>query len=218
MRLYVKGQAPNALKVLIFVAECGRTIDTEEIADARSPEFLRMNPFGTVPVLATDTGEFISESLTICRYLDDLWGRPGLFGGTANERLQVELWERRAELQLFIPGIEYVHHTHPAFAGMIKQQSAYADLLATRARAMLAAFEDRLGGSRYLAGDFFSMADITAFLGLSALVAFGAMEAPPAEPLARWLEEVGQRPSMGLLRAAAAQLSGGTASQIEVVS
>ena len=92
------------------------------------------------------------------------------------------------------------------------------DLLATRARAMLAAFEDRLGGSRYLAGDFFSMADITAFLGLSALVAFGAIEAPPAGPLARWLGEVGQRPSMGLLRAAAAQLSGGTASQIEVVS
>jgi glutathione S-transferase len=208
MRLHVKGQAPSALKVLIFIAECGRSIEPFEVTDTRSAKFLKLNPFGTVPVLETDSGEFITESLTICRYLDRLWGMPGLFGTGLRDRLQVELWERRADLLLFIPGIEYVHHTHPMFATMIEQQPGYADLLAKRLVKVLEVLEDRLSGSRYLAGETFSMADITAFLGVSAFAAFGAFEIPLTGPLRRWNDEVRKRPSMRLLDAVASQASG----------
>ena len=207
MRLFVKGAAPSALKVLIFIFECDRMIETEEVADISSPEFLRMNPFGTVPVLATDAGEFISESLTICRYLDELWDRPGLFGRESRDRLQIEQWERRAELLLFVPGIEYVHHTHPMFATLLDQQPAYVALAADRSRRALQVFEDRLRDSRYLAGEIFSMADITAFLGVGSFTAFGGFDLPTTGPLRRWNDEVSARPSMRILERIAAQMT-----------
>src|SRR5262249_21630569 len=116
MKLYVKTPAPSVLKGQIFLDECGHSLEEIEAEDTQSPVCLQINRFGTVPVLETDSGEMISQSLTICRYLDRQW-QTGLFGGTAEEQLQVELWERRAELLLYVPAIEYVHQMHPMFAG-----------------------------------------------------------------------------------------------------
>jgi len=65
MRLYVKTSAPSALKVLIFCDESGRSVEQVEVDDPRSTKFLGLNPFGTVPVLVTDSGRPIAESLTI---------------------------------------------------------------------------------------------------------------------------------------------------------
>src|SRR4051794_33212888 len=79
LKLHVKTPAPSALRVQVFLDECARSLEEVEVPDTRSPEFLKINPFGTVPVLETDLGEMISESLTICRYLDRQWDT-GLFG------------------------------------------------------------------------------------------------------------------------------------------
>jgi glutathione S-transferase len=206
MRLIIRPGAPSALKVTIFVAECGRAIETVDAGDLEPPELLRMNPFGTVPVLETDGGRFVSESLTICEYLDQIWGGVPLFGATDEERLQVRMWERRAELQLFIPAIDFGHHSHKMFAGVIAQHPEWARATAERSRRMLDLMEDRLGESRWLAGDTFSMADITAFLGYSAFLFFGAF-APAQGALGRWAADVGERPSFAPLRALTAQMS-----------
>jgi len=152
-----------------------------------------------VPVLETDSGEMISESLTICRLLDRQWPT-GLFGGTEGERLHVELWERRAELLLYVPAIEYVHQMHPMFASRVEQHPEWAKVLAERARRALAIFNERLEHTQFIGGDTFSIADITAFLGVSAFAAFGAVDLAEFPALARWAEAIGGRPSMARLR------------------
>lgn len=199
MKLYVKTPAPSALRVQIFLDECGRSLEEVEVPDTRSPEFLEINPFGTIPVLETRSGEMISESLTICRYLDRQWDT-GLFGKSEEERLSVELWERRAELLLYIPAIEYVHQVHPMFAGRIEQHPEWAKVLAARANDALAPFNEQLEKSRFIAGDTFSIVDITAFLAVSGFVAFGAIDLSQFAAVRRWASAVGTRPSMERLR------------------
>jgi len=199
MKLYVKIPAPSVLRVQIFLDECGQSLDEIEVEDTRSPAFLEINPFGTVPVLETDAGETISESLTICRHLDRQW-QTGLFGGTERERLEIELWERRAELLLYVPAIEYVHQMHPMFAGRIEQHPEWAKVLAERARRTLSIFNERLEQTQFIAGDSFSIADITAFLGVSAFAGFGVIDLAELPALARWAGAVGVRPSMERLR------------------
>jgi glutathione S-transferase len=200
MRLFIRTPAPSALKVLIFADECRRHLDTVEVADLMSPDFLAMNPFGTVPVLETNAGEFISESLTICRYLDQFWAA-GLFGGEARDEFEIELWERRAELRLFDPAIEYLHQTHPMFAETHKQQPDVATSLASRARSAMEVFDRQLQARRFIAGGRFSAADITGFLGVFTFASFGVVDLFPLIGLRRWFEEVAARPSMGRLQA-----------------
>jgi len=204
MKLHVKTPAPSVLKVQIFLDECAHSLEEIEVEDTRSSAFLKINPFGTVPVLETDSGDMISESLTICRLLDRQW-QTGLLGGTEGERLQIELWERRAELLLYVPAIEYVHQMHPMFVGRFEQHPEWAKVLAARTRQALAIFNGRLEETQFMAGDTFSIADITAFLGVSALAAFGAVDLAEFPALARWAEAIGSRPSMARLRTLAMQ-------------
>jgi len=199
VKLYVKTPAPSVLKVQIFLDECAHSLKEVEVPDTRSPEFLAINPFGTVPVLETDSGEMITESLTICRYLDRQWDT-GLFGEREDERLQVELWERRAELLLYVPAIEYVHQVHPMFAARVEQHPEWAKVLAARAGHALARFNEQLEKAPFIAGDAFSIADITAFLGISGFVAFGVTDLSQVPALERWAGAVSARPSMARLR------------------
>jgi len=199
MQLHVKSTAPSVLKVQIFLDECGQSLEKVEVTDTRSPAFLQINPFGTVPALETDFGEMISESLTICRYLDRQWDT-GLFGENESEQLQVELWERRAELLLCIPAIEYVHQMHPMFADHLEQHPEWGKVLAARTQCALPPFNEQLEAGQFIAGDSFSIADITAFLGVSALSAFGAIDISGHAALSRWAAAVGDRPSMERLR------------------
>jgi glutathione S-transferase len=198
MRLYVKNPAPSVLKVQIFADECGKVLEEVEVPDTRSREFRKINPFGTVPVLQTVSGEMVAESLIICRYLDRLWNC-GLFGDNEASALRVDLWERRADLLLYIPAVEYVHQTHPMFADRTEQHAEWAKVLAERAQAALGAFDRQLGKHEFLAGDRFSMADITDFLGISAFRAFRAIDLSECEAIRRWADGVGARPSMSRL-------------------
>jgi len=195
------GTVPNGLIArksgeLVFAT----STSSIEVADASSPDFLAINPFGTVPVLETEAGEHIAESLTICRFLDRQW-QTGLFGRSEQEQLHAELWERRSDLLLYSPAIEYVHQAHPMFAGHVDQHPDWARVLAERGRKAMAVFNRRLDEARFLAGDAFTMADITAFLGVSAFAGFGKIGLGQYTGLSRWSEEVGARPSMERLRA-----------------
>jgi glutathione S-transferase len=205
MRLYIRPIAPNALKVLIFTAERGIEIDTVDVDDLAPEEYGRVSPLRTVPVLETDTGLQITESLTICQYLDQLSPGPPLFGAGLEERTLVALWERRAELMLVQPAIEYGHHCQPMFAGRLTQYPDWARGNVEQCGRLIELMESRLGASRHLAGERFTMADLTAFLGFAGLIGWGAIEPPAGPALGRWLGEVRVRPSMAPLHALAAQ-------------
>ena len=114
------------------------------------------------------------------------------------------MWERRAELMLMNPAIE-MGIAQAMFAGRLEQFPDWARAHVARCGKMLALMEARLGECRFLAGERFTMADLTAFLGWAGLVGWRAIEPRPGPALARWLGEVGARPSMAPLRALAAQ-------------
>lgn len=205
MRLYIRPIAPNALKVLIFLAERGLEVETVDVGTLPPEDYGRISPLRTIPVLETDAGLAITESLTICQYLDSISpGRP-LFGEGAEERALIATWERRAELMLMNPAIEYGHHCQPMFAGRLEQFPDWARAHVEPCSKMLDLMEQRLAASRHLAGEGFTMADITAFLGIAGLVGWNAVDLRPGPALGRWLGEVSPRPSMAPVHALAAE-------------
>ncbi len=104
MRLYGENNpAPNPRKVRIFLAEKGIAVEQVRVPIMKrahkEPAFLKKNSLGQLPVLELDDGTCISESVAICRYFEELHPTPSLFGHTALERAQVEMWLRRAEFR-----------------------------------------------------------------------------------------------------------------------
>src|SRR5277367_5500046 len=107
MRLYNSNLAPNPRRVRIFLAEKGVTIPRIEVdlakLEHKTPEFSALNPFQTIPVLELDDGTRIAESIAICRYMEELWPEPNLFGLTPVEQGTIEMWQRQLEWRLLLP-------------------------------------------------------------------------------------------------------------------
>jgi glutathione S-transferase len=155
-----------------------------------------VNPFQLVPALELDDGSVIAESIAICRYLEELHPDPPLFGTTARERAEVEMWQRLAEFQLFYAIAQTFRHTHPAMREMENPQiPQWAEVNRGRALTAMARFDAALASRRYLAGETFSVADITGLIALD--FAKPARIAIPEDlvNLRRWRAEVSARPS-----------------------
>src|SRR5262245_3148623 len=156
MKLYSHALAPNPRRVRIFAAEKGIELAVQDIdilaGQSRRPEFLAKNPSGGVPVLELDDGSYLAESVAICHYLEGLHPEPNLFGRDLREQAQIEMWNRRMELELFAAIGRTVQNTSPIFQG--------------RSRAVvhqrLERMDRELNGQQFVAGDRFTIADITA--------------------------------------------------------
>ena len=161
MKLYSHALAPNPRRVRIFAAERGIELAVQDIdilaGQSRRPEFLAKNPSDGVPVLELDDGSYLAESVAICRYLEGLHPEPNLFGRDLREQAQIEMWNRRMELELFAAIGRTVQNTSPIFQG----RSAACGRPSTT----------RTDGSRaertaVVAGDRFTIADITALVAI----------------------------------------------------
>jgi glutathione S-transferase len=200
MRLYHSIHAPNARRVRMFMAEKGIEMELVPVdlakLEHRSEAFSAVNPFQLVPVLELDDGSEIAESMAICRYLEELQPAPPLFGSTPRERAEVEMWQRLAEFQLLFTVAQVLRHTHPAMREMESPQvPEWAESNRAKALTAMRRFDAALAGRRFLAGDVFSVADIT---GLVALDFTRPARLPIPEDLSnlcRWRDEVAARPS-----------------------
>ena len=109
MRLFDFRRAPNPRRARIFIAEKGLQIERINVDLYRmqqlSPEFLAINPLGTVPVLETDDGEYIAETLAICHYLEKLHPEPVLMGKSAAEQARVLMWNNVVEQHCVVTNI-----------------------------------------------------------------------------------------------------------------
>ena len=107
MKLYDLKTGTNTRRVRIFLAEKGLKLPTVEVdmmkGENKSPDYLAKNPMGTMPLLELDDGTVLAESVAICRYIEELHPEPPLFGTTPLERAQIEMWNRRMELELLRP-------------------------------------------------------------------------------------------------------------------
>ena len=119
-------ECPNPRRVRIFLAEKRVTLPIEEIEDIetglhRAPEFRAKNSLAQLPVLELDDGTTLTESVAICRYFEEMVPEPPLFGRSTIERAQVEMWNRRMEIELLLPTIDVFVHTHPFWQGKREQ-------------------------------------------------------------------------------------------------
>lgn len=191
--------APNPRRVRIFLAEKGLSLPLEDVSMRdrahKSPEFRAKNSLGQLPVLALDDGTHLSESVSICRYLEELYPRPALFGRTPIERATVDMWIRRIEMTVMTPvGAVWVH-THPFTARLGTQYQEWGEANRERYAKALAWLERELEGREFVAGADYSMADIIALTTVD-FARFIGMELP--EDVARvraWHARVSARPS-----------------------
>lgn len=201
MKLYDAGKAPNPRRVRIFFAEKGLTLPELVPVDLarlehRSPAFMRMNPAGSTPVLVLDDGTALSETMAICRYLEVLHPEPALFGRSAKEQAVIEMWNRRIEFGLALSAQAVFRHTHPAMAEMeVPQVPAWADANRPRVILNLAMIEQQLADNPFIAGQAFSVADITAGVSVD-LLRWARIPVPPdMTHLSAWHAALSARPS-----------------------
>jgi len=199
MKIYDSQAAPNPRRVRVFLAEKGIQVPMEPVdivaAVNRGAEFRKKNVTAGVPVLELDDGTYIAESVAICRYFEEIQPQPPLFGANAKERAVVEMWQRRIELNLLIPVADAFRQRHDFFKGRIRQVPAYAEVQKQNAEDALKWIDEDLAGRRFIAGDHYTIADITAMIAID----FGRVSkiaiAPDQKNLARWHAEVSARPS-----------------------
>jgi glutathione S-transferase len=199
MKIHESHNAPNPRRVRVFLAEKGIQVPFEEVdigkAVNREEEFRKKNPLATVPVLELDDGTCISESVAICRYFEELQPQPPLFGADAQQRALVEMWNRRMEFNILQPIADSFRQRHDFFKGRIRQLAEYAEVQRLNAEDGLDWLDRELAARRFIAGDQFSIADITAVVAID----FGRVSKIAIKPdqlnLARWHAEVSARPS-----------------------
>jgi len=200
MKLYNHFVAPNPRRVRIFAAEKGIDLTLVEIdilaEQSRTPEFLAKNSSGGVPVLELDDGSFLSESVAICRYLEGLHPEPNLLGRDLREQVDIERWNRRMEFELFAPIGRTFQNSNPIFQGRFKQFPEYGEAQRTVVYQRLERLDRELKGHRFIAGDRFTIADITALVAIDISGRLAEIKiAPELAHLTRWHATVSRRPS-----------------------
>lgn len=200
MKLFDLPGAPNPRRVRIFLAEKGLDVPVETVdvaaGENRAEEFLRdRNPFAGLPVLELDDGTCLSESVAICRYLEGLALEPPLLGIDPHDAAIVEMWNRRMEHELFRCVGDFFRHTAPFFASRYVQSPEVADEARRLARERLAWLDGVLAGRAWVAGERFSIADITALVAIDLGTASVFEIQPEQEHLLRWHAAVSCRPS-----------------------
>ena len=210
MKLYDFELAPNAQRVRVFLAEKGLEVPTEQLNVRDDDQFVEpftsMNPFHCVPFLELDDGKVIAESMSICRYLEELNPEPPLFGRTAEERAVIDMWLRRFELDAFIPMLHAVRNHVPMFAGRVlpgtRTDLPQLPVMVTRGKEMMEVFlarvEPHMAQNEFIAGPDFTIADITGYFTVRMTNAL-EMDLTTSYPaVTAWFAKVSQRPAFQL--------------------
>ena len=209
MKFYDCKTAPSPRRVRIFAAEKGLQLDTIEVDLGKGEQFVaefrEVNPDCTVPVLELDDGTRLTEVLAICQYLEELQPEPALIGQTAEQRAIAMMWALKIEqhglmacrdaFRNFAKGLKHNALTGPVRYDQIPE-------LAERGRKGVLVFlerlEQRLAQSEFVAGDYFSIADISALVLVDFAGWIKVSVPDDAENLQRWYDSVSSRPSAAL--------------------
>lgn len=204
MKIYDFEGLPNPARVRIALAEKGITDKVEFITvnvpngEHRKPEFLTKNPTASIPVLELDDGTTISECTAITEYLDHMFDGISLTGKTPKQRAIIHMMQRRGERNLLDAAVDYFHHATPGLGPELEtyQNREWGEKQRERALSGMRYFNTVLSAQPYIAGDSFSMADITVFAGL-AFADFAKIDIPlDLKNLRVWREHIAKRPSI----------------------
>jgi glutathione S-transferase len=208
IRLYQSTSSPNSRRVRIFLAEKGLSIPLVAVdlgkGEQHSEPYRAINPRRVVPSLVLEDGTAIGEVPAICLYIEETHPAPPLLGETAKEKAQVAMWERRVEQEGFAAVMEAIRNVAPGLKDRaIAGPHNYAQIpeLAERSRLRVEHFfadlDDRLGKVSFVAGDRFSVADITALVTVDFAAKAINFSIPEKQiSLKRWYDRISSRPSM----------------------
>jgi glutathione S-transferase len=200
MKLYDGGRAPNPRRVRVFLAEKGISVPLDEInlssMQHKSAAYTAINPLQRLPSLMLDEGTVITESIAICRYFEVLHPAPAMFGTGALEQAMVEMWSRRVEHNLLFPVTQVFRHLHPAMKAMeVPQIAQWGETNKTRVLDFLAILDRQLAVRPFVAGETYSVADITALVTVDFMKPARLALPPEHGNIRRWHAEVAARPS-----------------------
>lgn len=201
MKLYgAPKPAPNPRRVRMFLAEKGIALEETPVdlmaREHKSEAFRAKNSLGQVPTLELDDGSAISETVAICRYFEELHPEPSLFGRTALEKAQVDMWVRRVEFVLMQPVGAYWRHAHPRTAALIHQYKEFGESnRETYANAQRWLDGELADGRQFIAGEQISMADICALSTVDFAHWIGLPLDADRPHLTAWHERMRARPS-----------------------
>jgi glutathione S-transferase len=206
MKFYDCPTAPSPRRVRIFLAEKGVSLETKMVDLANGEQltdaFGAVNPHRTVPILELDDGTKLLDSTSICMYLEETFPDPNLMGRDAKERALIAMWQRDMETNGMMAIMECFRNSSRGFKSRAltgpvdyEQIPELAERGRQRVRHFFTELNSRLCGSEYVAGDRFTIVDITAFVAVEFSRAIREKVPEDAAHLQRWRDAVSARPS-----------------------
>ncbi len=202
MKLYTAPRAPNPRRVTMFMVEKNiTTIDLVNVdlnaQEHKGEAYRAISPLAKVPALELDDGRVLTETRAICTYLEGLYPEPNLMGNGFEERAFIEMADRRVEWNLMLGIANSVRHTHPGLS--VLEQPQFADFGQSQAQKVVVIaqwFDQLLQHQPWMAGERFTIADITAFCAIefAKLMKFNAGK-QGLTALQAWRDRVAERAS-----------------------
>ncbi|MDT0596205.1 glutathione S-transferase family protein [Glaciecola petra] len=199
MKIYDTKTAPTPRRVRMFLAEKGLEMDYVQVDLAKgenlSPEMRLKNPIAKIPVLELDDGTCISESDAICLYFETLHPNPPLMGNGALEKATVAMWQRQIDLCLFMQIGMCFQHSTGYFKDRMTPVPEYGKVAGENARKYLNVLDKRVAKYPFMAGENFSIADITALCSIDFARVVNIRISAEQTHLQAWYDKVAARPS-----------------------
>jgi glutathione S-transferase len=201
MKLYgAPKPAPNPRRVRMFLAEKGIELAETPVnlaaREHKSEEYRAKNSLGQVPTLELDDGTTISETVAICRFFEELYPDPPLFGATPVEKAQVDMWVRRIEFQLMQPVGNFWRHAHPRTAALLHQFKDFGESNRAAYSGGQKWLDRELADGRpFIVGETITMADICALSTVDFAHWIGLDIDEDRPHLTAWRQRIKARPS-----------------------
>ncbi|MEH6466041.1 MAG: glutathione S-transferase family protein [Porticoccus sp.] len=207
MRLYTYPPAPNPMRLDIFLSEKGIEIETEYV-DLMAKEqfgesFRAVNSWGTVPALALDDGEVLTEVVGMYSYLEDIYPQKPLLGTNPLSRALILSWDHRCFTDGFQAVAEVLRNSAPGFAGRAipgpvsyEQISELVERGNERIQAFYRVLNKHLEGREFMVGDDFTIADISAYVFVKFSGWVKATIPDECVHLSTWFQQVSTRDSV----------------------
>ena len=204
MRIYDWHTGPYPARVRIALAEKDLGSEVEFVSvdlwkgEHKTPEFLAKNYSGTLPVLELEDGTLLAECTAITEYLDALDGVPTLTGRSAREKGMIHMMSKRAEIELLDAVSVYFHHATPGLGPNVEfyQNAEWGLRQRDKALRGMKYFDAILRAQPYVAGETFSMADITVIGGLIFAGLVDLSIPGDCTALLAWYARMQERPSV----------------------
>jgi glutathione S-transferase len=202
MKIYEEKNAPNARRVRMFLAEKGLldqvTFEHVDLkaGDNISADFRSKNPIAKIPVMEMEDGSYLSESVAICRYFEAKYPGTPLMGVTPEQQAVIEMWQRRCEIYFMnMVGMGF-QHTSGYFSDRMKPISEWGEVCVKSVPKFFSLLDKHLAHSEFIAGNDFSIADITAFVTMDFAKIIRTKPDEGLVNLKRWYDQINTRGSV----------------------